>query len=416
MKTALIVLLAAVYAQFGLLASEPSERKRGEEASPLLDKEPPPLGLESVLQPPSGAQASWNALKGKVVVLEFWATWCGPCIAAIPHLNELADKFKDEPIQFIAITGEDEKVVRRFLRNKPIHAWIGLDTDKSMLDDYGIMDIPRTVVVDQKGTIAAITHPTFLTEEHLKDLLAGKKIDLGRSGGEGGSRPGQGSASSKPGREALFQVIIRPSEGGATISTSNKGSLTVSSATILDIISSSYSINPTRILASSPLPEGRFDFVVKTPDTENENLKTWLRRAAESSFGLTARHETKEMDGFVLKAGQLTERLAPTVSTGGSSLSSGGGSLNCVNQSMSSLALSLEEILKKPVINETGLENGYDFQLLWNEKKSDETDAAELTKALHEQLGLELVRAMRPVDLLLVTVAGGPAPPNSWKQ
>ena len=122
------------------------------------------------------------------------------------------------------------------------------------------------------------------------------------------------------------------------------------------------------------------------------------------------------MDGFVLKAGQLTKHLALTVSTGGSSLSSGGGSLNCVNQSMSSLGLSLEEILKKPVINETGLENGYDFQLLWNEKKSGETDAPELTKALHEQLGLELVPAMRPVDLLVVTVAGRPASPNSWKQ
>ena len=44
------------------------------------------------------------------------------------------------------------------------------------------------------------------------------------------------------------------------------------------------------------------------------------------------------------------------------------------------------------------------------------TDAPELTKALHEQLGLELVPVMRPVDLLLVTVAGGPASPNLWKQ
>src|SRR5215471_21366282 len=84
---------------------------------------PPPLGLEKILQAPDGKKVEWGALKGKVVVLEFWATWCGPCVAAIPHLNELADKFKEEPIQFIAVTSEDEKVVRRFLRNKPLHAW-----------------------------------------------------------------------------------------------------------------------------------------------------------------------------------------------------------------------------------------------------------------------------------------------------
>ena len=59
---------------------------------------PPAITLEEVLQAPAGARASWEALEGKVVVLEFWATWCGPCVAAIPHLNELSDKYKDKPI------------------------------------------------------------------------------------------------------------------------------------------------------------------------------------------------------------------------------------------------------------------------------------------------------------------------------
>jgi uncharacterized protein (TIGR03435 family) len=379
------VLIAAACAQLTLSV--------GGAAEPKLGEEPPPLGLESVLQAPSGAQASWKALKGKVVVLEFWATWCGPCNAAIPHLNELADKFKDEPIQFITVTSEDEKVVAPFLRKKPMHAWIGLDTDKSMFNDYGITGIPHTVVVDQKGVIAAITHPTFLTEELLKDLLAGKKIAFAQP------------TISKPEREALFQVVIRPSGGGASKSISNRGSLEVSSATVLDILSSSYGINPSRIVADSALPEGRFDFTIKIPGVGNEVLKTWLRRAVESTFGLTVRPETREMDAFVLKAGQLSEHLAPTVSPGVASMSSGGGSLNCEGQSMRSLASSLEDILAKPVFDETGLTNSYDFQLLWAEKTSGETDPVELTQALREQLGLELAPAKRAVELLEVTAA-----------
>src|ERR1043166_3171637 len=170
MKSTWVVLTAAACAQFTLPAGEATGLKPGEEA--------PPLGLESVLQAPGVSQPSWTSLKGKVVVLEFWATWCGPCIAAIPHLNELADKFKDQPIQFIAITDQDKKVVGPFLRKKPMHAWIGLDTDKSMFKDYRVTGIPHTVVVDPKGIIAAITYPTFLTEQHLKDVLAGKKIAL----------------------------------------------------------------------------------------------------------------------------------------------------------------------------------------------------------------------------------------------
>jgi uncharacterized protein (TIGR03435 family) len=381
-----VVITAAACARFILSVCTAAEPKAGDP--------PPPLGLETILQAPSGAEPSWNALKGKVVVLEFWATWCGPCVAAIPHLNELADKLKDEPIQFIAITAEDEKVVGPFLRRKPIHAWVGLDTDKSMFDDYGVTSIPHTVIVDQKGMIAAITHPTFLTEGLLREVLAGKKVTLAQP------------AISKKEPEALLQVVVRPSKtAGGSSTVSNKGSLTLTGATVLDVLSSSYSINPARILNSSALPEGPFDFTVKTPDTGNDTVQTWLRQAVAVTFGVTARPETKEMDAFVLKTGQLTEHLAPTVSTGGSSMSSGGGSLNCVSQSMSSLAWSLEAILKKPVIDETSLTNRYDFQLLWNEKESGETDPVELRRALHEQLGLELEPTRRVVEVLAVTVA-----------
>jgi thiol-disulfide isomerase/thioredoxin len=151
-------------------------------------------------------------LKGKVVVLEFWATWCGPCIAAIPHLNELADRFKDKPVQFIAITAEDEQVAGPFLKKKPIHAWVGLDTDKLMSKAYGIEAIPHTVVVDREGKIAAVTHPTMLTEQHLEDVLAGKKLALAQPnlalakpvrGGQAGFRPGELPGGAQQGREAL---------------------------------------------------------------------------------------------------------------------------------------------------------------------------------------------------------------------
>jgi uncharacterized protein (TIGR03435 family) len=394
MKTTRLVFLTTACAQFILSAIGASGPARGEK--------PPPLGFESTLQAPAGVQPSWTALKGKVVVLEFWATWCGPCIAAMAHLNELADNLKDQPIQFIAITEEDQKVVEPFLRKKPIHAWIGLDTDKSMSKDYGITGIPHTVVVDRDGIIAAITHPSYLTEKYLRDLLAGKKAALAQDETQSRFEPQQVPARSKPERANLFQVMIRPSEGGPSSSSSSRGGLTMSGATVLDILSLSFNINRARIVTSSALPQGRFDLAIKMPNTDNEKLKNWLQQAVESAFGVTARRETREMDAFVLKAGQLTEHLVPTGSTGTSSMSSGGGSLNCVNQSINSLAGSLEEMLNKPVLNETGLTNAYDFQLLWDETKSGPADPVELTRALHEQLGLNLAPAKKTVELLLV--------------
>ena len=56
-----------------------------------------------------------------------------PCIPAIKHLNELAEKFKDKPVQFIAVTDEDGiSLVTKFLREQPIRGWVGLDTDGSV--------------------------------------------------------------------------------------------------------------------------------------------------------------------------------------------------------------------------------------------------------------------------------------------
>jgi len=91
-------------------------------AAPRAGEAAPELGLEQVLQAPSGTEASWEKLGGKVVVLEFWATWCAPCIAAIPHLNELADHFKGKPVQFIAITDEKADVVEGFLKKRAMRA------------------------------------------------------------------------------------------------------------------------------------------------------------------------------------------------------------------------------------------------------------------------------------------------------
>jgi uncharacterized protein (TIGR03435 family) len=376
---------------------------RGETDEPKVGEYPPPLGLEAILQAPPSTRASWASLKGKVVVLEFWATWCGPCIAAIPHLNEIADQFKDQPVQFIAITDEKDAVVAPFLKKKPMHAWVGLDTDGSMFKDYGISGIPHTVVVDQEGRIVAITHPSILTAQHLKDVLAGKRLALAQPASGKGLRADQVPAGAKQEPEPLFQVLIRPTEAKGMSSASNPGSLRISGSTVLNILATCYDVRAGRILPNCKLPEGRFEFMIKTPSKETSVVHDWLRRAVENTFGLTARRETREMDVFVLTAGTHPgEHLSPTVAKGSSSSSSGGGSLNGVNLGIESIAASLEDFLGKPVVDETQLTNRYDFQLLWDETGAEDAKPGRIAAAVREQLGLEVTPAKRPIEVLVV--------------
>jgi thiol-disulfide isomerase/thioredoxin len=119
----------------------------------------PEIKVEKLLQASLGAATSGDSVKGKVVVLEFWATWCLPCVPAIKHLNEVSEKFQQKSVQFIAITDEqDESLVQKFLNQQPIKGWVGLDKDRSVFTAYRPGGRPHTVVLDRDGNIAAITY------------------------------------------------------------------------------------------------------------------------------------------------------------------------------------------------------------------------------------------------------------------
>ena len=90
----------------------------------------PALEFEFVVQGPS--EVNWKTLTGKVVVLDFWGTWCPPCVADIPHLNEMVSRYKGKAVQFIAVGHENPRKVAWFLKKHPIDAWVALDTDLSV--------------------------------------------------------------------------------------------------------------------------------------------------------------------------------------------------------------------------------------------------------------------------------------------
>lgn len=68
----------------------------------------------------SGEIQGENPFAGRSVVLEFWATWCTPCVEAIPHLNSLAEKYAGDKLVFVSISDEKGEVVEKFMANHPM--------------------------------------------------------------------------------------------------------------------------------------------------------------------------------------------------------------------------------------------------------------------------------------------------------
>ena len=99
--------------------------------------------------------------RGKVVILDFWATWCPPCVKEIPHFNDLAAEFKDKGLAVVGVSVDRDGVaaVQRFLQKQPINYPVAMftrevyDTYQAYLPPDERDGIPFTFILDKEGRI-----------------------------------------------------------------------------------------------------------------------------------------------------------------------------------------------------------------------------------------------------------------------
>ena len=104
-----------------------------------------------------GKEVALSGLKGKVVVLDMWATWCPPCRASLPHLDKLYQSVKDNGVNIYAVNlQEDKEDVAQFVKNTKLTVPVLLDTDGAVAQKYKASAIPETVIIGKDGKIAKV--------------------------------------------------------------------------------------------------------------------------------------------------------------------------------------------------------------------------------------------------------------------
>ena len=396
----------------------------------------PALSFTKLLQAPTGAKVDWPSLHGKVVVLEFWATWCAPCVAEIPILNSLQASVDPTRIVFLSVDDEEPAAVEKFLARKPIKGWLGFDTTGKTLERYGIQGRPATIVIDPTGHIASSTTPLpALKAEQLNALADGKKVALG-----GDVDPAVQKQLDKDTEQAFNAEIATPAStdnaifainifavapdtaapASATpdpkkadpdtrIVTREGGRLDITNGSVKTILSYGAHLRSSRMTTRGTLPDTLYNLHVVAPHADDQQLARAIEMAVSSATGIVIDHHNDNAEALILTSTPAAaEHIKDSSSKGFAYYDKDKQMLQCVSANVNSVAEALEVALEKPVLNDSKL-----IGRISGSWKLAAKDLAAANDLLAKDFGLTLTSARRPVETVVLTVP--PSGPDKSK-
>lgn len=145
-----------------------------------------------------------ETLKGKVILVDFWATWCGPCIAEIPHLNELAEKLADEGLQIVSFTDQSQRGIKEFLDKVDMKYPVGCSSELG--NEFGVNGLPHTFLIGRDGKLAWHGSPSDEDfEEQIALALAASAGSANNDSASAGSGDDDSAAEDSPRKETATQ-------------------------------------------------------------------------------------------------------------------------------------------------------------------------------------------------------------------
>ncbi|MBC3540327.1 TIGR03435 family protein [Rufibacter sediminis] len=347
-------------------------------------------------------------LKGKAVLLEFWATWCGPCVQAMPHLQELQAQFKDR-LQIITVTEETEQRIQRFLANRPSSLLFAVADTGEARRAFPYRLIPHSVLISPEGKVVAITEPKYVTAAVLEKVLAGEPVDLPLKEDNLAADP-LTYFTVAPETKAHF--LVQPElkgVGGLSHSYLQDSAFRGRRLTMINL-----PLESVYRLAYESLPYGRtldlttgesvaenktkYCIDILVPKGQEAQLLPTLRKELQKMFTVRASLEKRPREVYVLQVADAAKvKKIPISRAKAEKFGASAGTFEGEHVPLAKVADYLESfgMVNLPVVDETGNKTFYDLFFEFEPEKKG---------AIHEalaKLGLKLEKAQRPIDVLV---------------
>jgi len=121
----------------------------------------------------AGKEQSLSQYRGKIVLLNFWATWCKPCTTEMPAMQTAYDKLRDKGFVVLAVNElEDDARVREHIKQYGHTFPVLMDHDNKVANQFGVVGLPVTVFIDQEGRVQEYIKGGLLTEQKIEEIVA----------------------------------------------------------------------------------------------------------------------------------------------------------------------------------------------------------------------------------------------------
>lgn len=365
------------------------------------------IAFKAILNAPV-SQIDMNHLKGKVVWLEFWATWCSPCVAAMDGLQNLQKIYKGK-LQVITITSEKETRIKQFIHNRPSNLWFAIDTADAMRAYFPFRTIPHSILIDQNGVVVAITSPENITRQTIADVIAGRRIDLPVKKDVMVDSPWATYFPADSTVQSRFLVQPKIDGLGSAYLGYQRDSvfrnrrISMLNLPLTNVYRIAYGdvpygriqeLTPRAIEAEKKL----YCMDIIVPKGHEADLKSYIIKQLSSNFDLQAAMEKQKKTVYVLTIADATKIAKLTKTTAKEKdFTADHSDFNGQDVKLGDLAGYLEGfgIVKLPVVDETGNNTSYDISLKYMPEKQ-----GDLENALAD-LGLQLKKEERYIDVLV---------------